>query len=219
MNGFWTIALGVGLQDGLNPCIFMACAVLIILKLRLSPRPLLNLWGPVIFVLVYALGVLAFDFGPAQIIVLHKYFITAAKILYFVLGLGSFVLGVVFIKDWFLLSRNLPAGDFIDKRIKLFAPQGWVVYLTIVIMALLLSAIATLWPINIYFLILGNEVLVKGQWQMVMPVLAVYIFASMWALLLAGAFISIKNLRPSTLKIFCAAIFLTASTTMIFIFK
>ena len=37
MNNLGSIALGVGLQDGLNPCIFMTCAVFILHGFWLRP--------------------------------------------------------------------------------------------------------------------------------------------------------------------------------------
>ena len=91
------------------------------------------------------------------------------------------------------------------------------VILMTIILAVVLSALATLWPINNYIMLLGNEAILKGQWQVVMPLLAGYVFVSMWPLWFVWAFLSIKNLRPSLLKIFYASVFFTASTCMIFI--
>ena len=114
MNDLWTIACGAGLQDGLNPCIFMTCAVFIIHGLWLKRSSLQSGWLRIIFVLAYAVSVLDFNFGPAQIFVFQKNFIFAAKILYFVLGVWAFVLGVLFLKDWVLLRRGAPAKDGSD---------------------------------------------------------------------------------------------------------
>ena len=86
MNGLGTIACGAGLQDSLNPCIFMTCAVFIIHGLWLKKRSLKSGWLRIIFALVYASSFLEFNFGPAQIFLFHKNFIFTAKILYFVLG-------------------------------------------------------------------------------------------------------------------------------------
>ena len=212
MNGLLTIACGAGLQDALNPCIFMTCAVFIAHGLWLKA----NDWLRIIFGLVYAAGIFEFNFGPAQIFIFRKEFIFAAKILYLGLGVWAFVLGVLFFKDWFLIYRRLPVED---KKIRPFALGGLAVYLTTVILAVGLSALAALWPVNNYIMLLGNEAILNGQWQVVMPLLAGYIFFSMWPLWLVWVFLSIKNLRPSLLKIFCASVFFTASSCMIFIFK
>ncbi len=205
-----TIVCGVGLQDGLNPCIFMTCAVFIAYGRWIEKKS---------FVLVYALSTLFFNFGPAQIFIFRKEFIFAAKIIYFGLGLWAFVSGILFFKDWLLTHGKMPAKDPADEKIKPFAPSGLIAYLTTLILAVALSALATLWPINNYVMLLGNEAFLKGQWPMVMPLLAGYIFFSMWPLWFVWAFLSIKNLRPSLLKILCASIFLTASSCVIFIFK
>ncbi len=215
MNNLLAIACGTGLQDGLNPCIFMTGAVFIAHGLWLKANSLRIGWLRIIFGLVYAAGVLEFNFGPAQIFVFQKEFIFAAKILYFILGIWAFVVGVLFFKDWFLIRRGLS----VDERIKPFTVNILAAFLVTVILAVVLSALATLWPINNYIMLLGNEAFLKGQWQTVMPPLAGYVFSSMWPLWFVWAFISIKILRPSLLKIFCASIFFTASSCMIFIFK
>lgn len=217
MNALGAIAFGIGMQDGLNPCIFMTCGVFIILGLWLRLSALRVIWFRIFFVLVYALGALIFNFGPAQIFIFQKNFILAAKILYFVLGAGAFAAGILFIRDWFFYGQQ--EENLIDQKLKCFAPRGLVAGLLTMVLAVVLSAIATLWPINSYFMILGNEAIIKGQWHTVIPLLAGYVFAGMWPLWLVWAFLSIKNVKPSLLKIFCAVIFLTASTTMIFIFK
>ncbi len=59
-----------------------------------------------------------------------------------------------------------------------------------VILAVVLSALATLWPINYYIMLLGNEAIIKGQWQIVMPLLVGYIVISMWPLWFVWAFLS-----------------------------
>ncbi len=219
MNNLGTIAYGAGLQDGLNPCIFMTCAVFIAYGLWLKKNSLGIGWWRIIFGLAYAAGTLEFNFGPAQIFIFQKNFIFAAKIIYFILGVCAFILGILFFKDWFLMRRGLSAGNLTDDKIKPFAGSGLAVYLMAVILGLALSALATVWPINNYIMLLGNETILKGQWQTVMPLLAGYVFFSMWPLWFVWAFLSIKNLRPSLLKIFYASIFFTASSCVIFIFK
>jgi len=205
MNDLFFIALGAGLKDGLNPCIFMTSAVFIAYVRQRF-----------IFVLVYALSFLEFNFGPAQIFIFQKNFVFAAKILYLILGVWAFVLGILFFKDWILIRRGRPVPDGFPSP----CGRGSLgALLTTVILGLALSALATLGPINNYIMLLGNEAFLKGQWQAVMPLLAGYVFFSMWPLWFVWAFLSIKNLRPSLLKIFCASIFFTASSCVIFIFK
>lgn len=198
----------------------MTCAVFIIHGLWLKRRSLKSGWLRIIFGLAYAAGVLEFNFGRAQIFVFRKEFVFTAKILYLGLGVWAFVAGILFLKDWVLLHRGAPAkdGSLPPKE----GDQGrriLGVILTTILLGLVLSALATLWPIDNYIMLLGNEAILKGQWQAVMPLLAGYVFLSMWPLWFVWAFLSIKNLKPSLLKIFYASIFFTASTCMIFMFK
>ena len=219
MNGLGPIIFGVGLQDGLNPCIFMTCAVFIVYGFWLKANSLRVIWFRIIFGLIYVLGDIAFNFGPFQIFVFQKYPVLFAKILYFVLGIWFFVLGILFFKDWFLLTRGLPTKDLTDNKIRPFAGRVLVALLTTVILAVVLSAMATLWPINTYFMLLGNEAVIRGQWHVVITLVGGYVLSSMWPLWFVWAFLSIKDFRPSLFKIICASIFFTASTAMIFIFK
>ena len=220
MNDLWLVSLGTGLRDGLNPCIFVTCAVFIVHRFWLGRNALKVGRTDVFFVLTYALGVLLFNFGPAQVLLFNKNFILAAKIIYFVLGLAAFVFGVLFIKDWIVLRRGLPLknGLFVADG-KEGKEAGWGVVLRVIVIALGLSALATLWPMNVYLMLLGNEALIKGQWQVIMPLISLYVAAGIWPLCFIWAFLSIKTLRPSLMKIVCAAIFFISSSIMILIFK
>jgi hypothetical protein len=209
MSVLWAIAFGSGLRDGLNPCIFMSCAVFICHGLWLKNSSVGLGWLRTVFMLMYALAFFEFNFGPAQMLVLHQGFILAAKIIYFILGIGAFVLGVVFFKDWFLSTDrgfNFKAGGY---------PVVWATAVS----AVILSALSTIAPISSYMVFLGYGVLLKGQWQAALPVVASYIFFSMWPLWVIWMFLSLKNLRPSFVKIVCSAVFFTASSCMILILR
>jgi len=219
MNGLGPIVLGVGLQDGLNPCIFMTCAIFILYGLWLKANSVRVIWFRILFGISYLLGDLVFNFGPAQLFVFQKSFIFIDKILYFILGVFVLVFGILSLKDWFLLTRGSPVKDMPQHKIKPFMARGVIVLLTAVLLALVLSAMATAWPINSYFMILGNELVMKGRWGSMVSLIVGYVFCSIWPLWILWAFLSIKNLRPSLFKIIDAVIFLTASTAMIFIFK
>jgi len=216
MNGLGPIVLGIGSQDGLNPCIFMTCAVFIIHGFLFKKSSWGIFWLRIIFAMVYAFGFLLFNFGPGQIFVLQTNFILAAKITYFVLGLGAFVVGIVSLRDWFLITRGQSVEDPADKNVRSF--PALVSLPMTVMLATVLSSFATLWPINTYFMILGNAAIHRAEWHTVISLLAVYVFVSMWPLWFVWAFLSIK-MRPSWLKIFYASIFFTASTAMIILFK
>ena len=174
----------------------------------------------IFFILAYAINSLSNNFGPTQIFFLQKNFQFAAKIIYFVLGVVSFVLGVMFFKDWILINRGLLSAEANDKKEVKLLPKGRLMaYVSMPVLAGFLSALSTYWPLNSYILLLGNEGLIKGQWQSVAPLTITYVLVSMWPLWFIWVFLNIKNLRPSLLKIFSAAIYFIASSSMIFIFK
>jgi hypothetical protein len=199
--------LGIGLQDGLNPCIFMTCTVFIVYGSWFKRRFQGIFWSRFIFVLVYVLCNLLFNFGPVQVLIFNKYFMFSARVLYFFLGGWAFILGILFLKDWFFLIRGQPLKGLGDEKIKSFKGGLGLALLIASILPVVLSALATIWPINTYFMILGNEAILRGQWHMVASLLAGYIFCSMWPLWLVWAFLSIKDFRPSLFMIICASIF------------
>lgn len=219
MKDLLIIACGAGLQDGLNPFNFMTCAVFIAYGNWLAPNFRQIAWVGIVFVFFYALDNLIFNFGPGQIFTLQKNFIFGAKITYFILSVWAFIQGIVYLKEWFLMRQDLPAQDRSDERTNLFTSKGFAVILLTIILAMVLSALATLCPINTYIMLLGNTAILKGQWQVVMMFLFNYILFGMWPLWFVWAFLSVKNIRPSLLKIICASVFFTASTCMILIFK
>jgi hypothetical protein len=197
----------------------MTCAVFMAYGFWLKKVSFPMGWVCIVFGLVYALSALVLNFGPGQIFVLQKNFVFAVKLLYFALGAWAFVLGVLFLKDWFLIHRGFPEKDPAQEEIKYFSSHSIAIYVTTIILAIVLSALSTLWPVDKYILILGNAALLKGQWQTGMPILVTYVLISMWPLWFVWAFLSVKSFQPSLLKIAYASIFLTASSCMILIFK
>jgi hypothetical protein len=218
MSDLLLIAFASGLQDGLNPCIFMTCAVFIVLGLWLSGGFAGMVWLRILFVLMYGLSLLVFNFGPGQILTYHKGFLLAAKTLYLALGIWAFILGILFFSDWVKLRRGRTVKDLTDNASKTSVARMPMALMTPVL-AVVLAGLATLAPVNKYMLLLGNEALLNGQWKQMIPVLLGYTTATMWPLWFVCLFLSIKNLRPSFLKIVCAAIFFTASSCVLLIFS
>jgi len=219
MGEFLAIAYGAGLKDGLNPCIFMTCAVFIAQGFWLKCNSLSVFWLRLIFVVIYFFSSLVFNFGPGQIIIIHNQFVWAAKIIYFALSITTFILGVLLFKDWFLLRKDQDKIYIPAKKAEPFLLNGLLIRLIIVIAAIILSSLATIWPINNYILLLGNEAIIRSQWQNAVPLLGTYGVVCLWPLWIVWIFLTIKHLRPSMLKIISSAIFLTASSCAIFIFK
>lgn len=216
MNDLAIIVLGSGVQGGLNPCIFLSGAFFIVLERWVASDVRQRALFRVIFGMIFLLSSFMFIFGPGQVLTLQKNFISIAKGVCFIFSAGSFVLGVLSIKNWFTAYRKPSAGDLQDKKVKLPLLLG---SLGVVVMAVVLCLLSTLWPVDYYVLYFGCEEIVKGQWNLALPVLGGYILVSMWPIWFVWALLSIKGLRPSFLRILCAAIFFTASTGVILIFK
>jgi hypothetical protein len=217
MGDIWRIALGAGLQDGFNPCTFLTCAVFIVFGMRVGRHyPHLG-WLRLFFILTYGLCVLFFDFGPVGLFLFHKVFVLTAKIIYLVLGVGSFGLGVWFFKDWFMAYRH--TREDVDIQETSLPQSGWIIFLITSMLVVVLSALATIWPANYYLTLLGSGWIINGQWQSVIVLLMGYTLVSLWPLWLLWSFLSIKTMRPALLKIVCASVFFVASSSVILIFK
>jgi hypothetical protein len=222
MNDLDIIAWGAGLHDALNPCIFMTCAVFMVYGswLESGHWNAHKLRG--VFACVYALAFFEFNFSTGQLLVFNKHFVFAAKIIYLILGLWSFVLGILALKEWFLLVKcgrhEKSVGD--ESRAGLPTGRFPVAFLTAAV-ALGMSALSAMGPINNYILLLAYEINLKGLVYRILPVVAGYIFFSMWPLWLVWAFLSLrtKEIRPSLFKIICASIFFIASSTVVFMFE
>ena len=217
MNSVGFIAWGSGLQDGLNPCVLMTCAVFIALRLWLKCAPDRAFVRCLLFVLVYAGSFFYFTFGPGQVLVLHKQFIFTARLLYLIFSLATGVFGFLFLADWVHLRKNADVKGLIEHKIKPLVLNAPLVVLISVIVAVLFSILATLGPVNYYILLLGNEAFLKGHWLPVIPVMASYVLASLWPLFLIMGVFSIKTLPLSLVRIIFAGVFFCASTCVIFI--
>lgn len=211
------VVIGAGFQDGTNPCTLMTCAVFIVYGIWASGRYAHSDRLRWLFVLTYVFGLLCFNFSPMGVLLFHKPFVLTARIIYLALGVGCFVLGVVFVKDWFLLYRNTPKDVACPPTCP--SVNGIAMSLITFILAVVLSALATLWPINYYMTLLGAGGLVHGQWQVLIVLLVGYTAVSLWPLWFLWAFLSIKNLRPALCKIVCASVFFVASSSIILFFK
>jgi len=219
MKDLLVIAIGAGLHDGLNPCLLMSSAVFIAYGFLFPSKSYKINFLRFLFLLVYGLSFLIFNFGPAPGFVFQKNFINLSKVLYFLLGVGSFGLGVLSFKEWFDLSRGKLVQKSVEETSSVPLLKFCGAYGGGVILACVLSALSTFWPMNVYLMILGNEALLKGQWSTILPLLLVYSFVSLWLLWLVWAFLSLKKIRLSLYKIICASIFFTASSVVFFIFK
>lgn len=208
------MAVGAGFQDGFNPCVLMTCAIFILWGMGIDRHVTQVARLRLFFILIYAVGVLFFNFGPVSVFFFKKSFIFMAKVVYFVLGLCSFLVGVWFLKDWF----HMPKGQ---KEVSPLQREpgaiGVVICLTF-ILVVFLSMLATLWPVNRYIAVLGLEGFVKGYREIIL-FLIIYTLASLWSLWFLWAFLSVKNIRPSLIKIVCGSVFFTASSSVIFIFR
>jgi len=216
MNDLLAIAYGAGLKDGLNPCIFMTCAIVIAHGLWLREKPIKLFFIRFVFCLIYFVGTLVLNFGPGQVIILQKNFVFASKILYFILGLWAFIFGIIFFKEWLVLYRNSSAEKLVDEKTRI---SNWIIWPGTIILSILLCAMASFWPIDKYILLLGNEALIKGQWHTASFLLLNYDLFSLWALWFIWIIFSIKEIQPSVIRITSSAVFFTASSILIFLFK
>jgi hypothetical protein len=219
MNGLGAIACGAGLNDSLNPFIFMTCAFFIAQGFWFYKGPLRISWFRWAFVLIYVSGFLEFNFGPGQLLIFKKEFLFAARVILFCLSIGTFILGGLFLKDWLLMQRGLPVKDPVQDRSGAWVNNALTASLATGASGILLSALAATGPMNRYIMLLGNESLLRGQWLSVIPLLLGYVICSMWPLWFVWAVLSVKSLRPSMLKIICASVFFTASSCIILTFK
>lgn len=217
-NNLWWVPLVAGLEDAVNPCVLISCVCFILWFGWLAQRPLGR--GKYVFVfmaLVYFLS-LSFNIGIAQGILYAPQARQLIHAAYLFLGIVSIALGLIFIRDW----RCLIAGQQ-DLLSQAYWQKGncspriaWVIT---VVLGLVLSCLASIWPMNYYMGVIGNNILMPGQFWSTVLLMAVY---TAFALIPLYLMLALMRLRTSNARFFyaiSAAIFIAGGVGAVYIFK
>ncbi len=213
-NSLFWIPLAAGLEDGVNPCVLMTCVAFVLYHFWLSAKSVVHsaLWRGV-WIGLLVLSSMVLNLGVGQEVLFLPVFQKTVQMMYLMAGVVAVIGGVILLVDWFRLRRGLLGRPlFSSKPVSLV--MVWVVT---VVSALLLSVLATLWPMSYYITILANFLVIPGKFTSVALFFVLYTLLFWWPLYLLGWFMAPRMPQGLT-KIVYASVFLSAGIGAIVIF-
>ena len=206
-NGLWWIPLAAGLQDGVNPCILMSAAATLLGLLWVKTLGFSRRWF-LILVAAIIFSTFILNCGVFDRLVFNKYFETIAKGIYVLLALAIGFKGLKFLNQWFCLLKGKAIKPESMAPIKLSPlALGFVMALG----GIILSVLATLWPVNYYVSLFQLYMMMPGQLVPMGFLIALYTLMSLWVVYLSVWILSLETVNQRLFKIVAAAIFLSAS--------
>ena len=212
-KGLWFIPLAAGIEDGVNPCVLMTSALVLLILLWLQERRLGKGW---FFLLVGSLAVSAFFLNCGfDTLAWNKNVQTAMRWIYVVLAIAVGIQGLKFLREWFSLVKAKSISADRPRQLEL---RPLVLGLYIVGIGCLLSLLATLWTPNYYITIFSVYMKMPGQLMAMGSLMALYTVVSLWLVYVTASVVSLNLTNVRLFKIVAAAILLCASFGIIGLF-
>ncbi len=207
----WWIPLAAGLKDGINPCLLITAALILLGLLWFKKVGINQLWVLLLMVSII-LSSFLFNCGFLEKIVLNKSFQFLARGVYVVLSIGVGLQGFKFLKQWYSLSKGNKIA--FEGPIKIKAPAIGLIFFLILI-GFLLSLLSSLWPVNYYIMVFSIYMMMPGQLISLGSLIFIYTVLTLWVVYMV-IFVPCLEVRNQRLfKIIAAAIFLSASLSII----
>ena len=206
-KSLWWVPVATGLQNGVNPCLLITAALVLLGLLWFKRAGIHRAW---IILLIVSIIVSSFTFncGFHDKIVLNSYFEIIARCVYAVLGILVGLKGLKFLNEWFLLLKGKEIKSQAPVELRLSAITLIVI---IPLMGFLLSMLASVWPVSFYMVVFSAYMAMPGQLIPLGLLILLYTALSLWIvyLVIGVSFLESKNQR--LFKIIAAAILLSAS--------
>jgi hypothetical protein len=210
----WLFPLASGMQDGLNPSLLIVGAVVLLSLVWLKRTGVSRRW---IWLLMASLVINSFVFncGFFDGLVLNAFFKMSQQAIYIILALLMGYIGIRFLKEWLALikGKSISVPPPITKR---FSGLSLVGYLTLA--GFLLSALASLWPVNHYILVFSLYMMMPGQLIPQGSLVLLYTIVSLWFVYLMVWLVCLESRNQRLFKIVAAAVLLSSSLGVIEIF-
>ncbi len=215
-ENLWWIPLAAGLEDALNPCVLMTCGFLLLYHAHVVVAGKTK--GRLFFVFMVFVFTLIFNLGFFQNLLTLDQVQTAIKYIYWVLAVVVLCTSFMCLKDWRDLHRGVDQPLFLTRvALKIQGLMSRRAF--IVAMALVLTVLASLWPMNYYMGIFASQALLPGKFWSNAGLLVSYTFIVLWPLYGLWALCSWKKVRPTLLAMIQAAVLGSAGFGIFFILK
>ncbi len=210
-----------GFEDGLNPCVLLTCSVFVMLCLWFERRHLdikkcamVFIVSSFVFNFIFGLGFLgrflwAEDFT--------RYLIIANAVLAFFCA----VAGVIFVYDWVLMLRGKDPQILWSGRLfrsHKTTQNNLLISAGIVVIAAVMSILASVWPPNYYITMIANNLGLPGMFLEAFALLALYAIVQLWLLIVIALVFSGNKLTSRLRQMISAAVFFSAAGIVFYIF-
>jgi hypothetical protein len=203
---YWT-PFTAGFVDGVNPCFLMTFALMILAMLWFKRVGISRAWM-FLFIGMMIFNTFAFNCGFMDRFVLSDLFQLFSRVVYVVLAVFVGMKGIKFLREWHSLSKGQEIKAIVISQNK-WSPFAIIVVLGLV--ALLLSMMATLWPINSYIMTFTVYMMMPGQFIILGSLVFLYTLISFWFVAAGMTIFLIEAKNQRLFKIVAAAILLSAS--------
>lgn len=220
-------AVVFGLIDAFNPCLLSTSFFLMFLIFELAKRGGNVSKYTAFFIATSYVSLLLFSTGLLMPILYAKRFFEIGRIFYFIVGALLIVWGCVHFRDWWGLVRGgkqhpimapFVAGPYAQKALSVKVLIG------IIVVAVVLAAMSTVWPPSQYIFISSTYLFVPGKsadtfimlliynFILVVPLLGVYLFAE------SDFFSRWLHQAPTMVKMVFSALLIALGSGIIYIF-
>ena len=215
----WWIPFTAGLEDGINPCTLVTCAVVLVLRLWLEGKGL----DPKKFLPVFIVSIVTVNFllnlGFLADILSARIFQKTAVFIYMALALVFAGAGAVFFYDWVLLFKGKDVQNLFSRRMfqctmtgKKYRP----LHVAVIAAAVVTGVLSSIWPPNYYITILSNNLYVPGRFWNTAGLLAMYALVQMWLIICVAILFSWGRLTLRLRQVMNAAVFLSAAAAVVY---
>jgi hypothetical protein len=224
------IAALCGLKYSVNPCILMTMACFLFLVGDFKRRGLNAPWYAAAFIATVFTALFLFTLGAMMPILYADDFFIFARRLYFVFGFFLMGCGIIHLREWWCLKRNvscaplLPAVVTTDEEPARARLNVRVIVPTIAA-AVVLSALSTIWPPDLFITIQSTLLYLPGRFFETYVVLFVFGFAlivpfvTLFGFVSSGFFCQWVQKNPSMYRIILAAFTLSLGAGLVYVFR
>lgn len=215
----WWLPFTAGIEDGLNPCVLMMCAVIIMVRMIMVNKGIAYERAMIVFVFnVYIFTALA-NAGLGIGFIAMDSVRLGFSVLYALFGVSAVCAGVLLFRDWMRVKKGQAAlwpltapGALPSKKNKAM------LYLGLSLLAMIVGLGNSLWPVNFHVGMVSNNIIVPGRFWDTAAFLALYSLVVLWLPAVLVWLLSAKRLSPGMERLLCAGFLFSAAATVFYIF-
>lgn len=219
LNGFI-----YGFHDAINPCIFTTVVFFAFLLSQFERRAISTRKFGSVFIAVSFFALFSFSAGVLMNILYAPSFFKMAYMFYFIVGMAFVLAGTAHLYDWIAIKRSVDGRMIFPFKYDI-TPAVFKIPPVLIMFgaAVVLSALSTLWPANLYIVFYGSYLATPGKILETLAMLLVYNFMLTVPLIIffwlrSSVFSRWIARSPSMVKIVIAAFLIALGGSLVDIF-